>query len=220
MTTCALRPLGITALTQMLAGSLLVTRRSGHHELDPLGYARTRLDAADHVVTSVVAAHRSSPSRHRSFQRALTELFAARGCNVTADSRLGSRLSRRDQRIGTGPRGLARPHGLRIRPRVTAAAGRTMPLTDGATPEIDSLICATGYRTDHSWTDVPRVEGGVRTYRVHPWRHSVARATHARVHLAHPRLRATRLGWQTDNAPRPDRTHTFAGKRPTLAAVP
>ncbi len=38
---------------------------------------------------------------------------------VTADSRLGRRLAGRDQVIGTGPRQLARRHGIRLRPKVT-----------------------------------------------------------------------------------------------------
>jgi putative flavoprotein involved in K+ transport len=79
----------------------------------------------------------------------------ARLDKITADSRLGSRLSDRDQRIGTSPRRLARRHGVQIRPRVTAAAGRTVTFSDGASSEFDSVIWATGYRTDHTWIDVP-----------------------------------------------------------------
>jgi putative flavoprotein involved in K+ transport len=79
----------------------------------------------------------------------------ARLDKVTADSRLGARLSGRDQRIGTSPRRLARRHGVHVRPRVTAAAGRTVTFADGATAEFDTVIWATGYRTDHTWIDVP-----------------------------------------------------------------
>ena len=79
----------------------------------------------------------------------------ARLDKVTADSKLGARLSGRDQRIGTSPRRLSRRHGVRIRPRVTAAAGRTVTFADGAASEFDTVIWATGYRTDHTWIDVP-----------------------------------------------------------------
>ena len=79
----------------------------------------------------------------------------ARLDRVTVDSRLGRRLAGRDQRIGVGPRRLARHHNVRIRPRVTAAAGRTVTFADGATADVDALIWATGYATDHSWIEVP-----------------------------------------------------------------
>jgi putative flavoprotein involved in K+ transport len=79
----------------------------------------------------------------------------ARLDRVTVNSRLGKRLARRDQRIGAGPRHLARHHGVRIRPRATAAAGRTVTFADRATAEVDAVVWATGYTTDHSWVDVP-----------------------------------------------------------------
>jgi putative flavoprotein involved in K+ transport len=79
----------------------------------------------------------------------------ARLDRVTVDSRLGRRLAGRDQRIGVGPRRLARHHNVRIRPRATAAAGRTVTFADGATADVDAVIWATGYATDHSWIEVP-----------------------------------------------------------------
>jgi putative flavoprotein involved in K+ transport len=74
---------------------------------------------------------------------------------VTVDSRLGKRLSGRDQRIGVGPRHLARRHNVRIRPKATGAAGRTISFTDRSTAEFDAVIWATGYTSDHTWIDVP-----------------------------------------------------------------
>lgn len=82
----------------------------------------------------------------------------ARGAGVdrvSVDSRLGRRLAGRDQRIGVGPRHLARHNNVRIRPRATNAAGRTVSFTDGATAAYDAVIWATGYSTNHSWIDVP-----------------------------------------------------------------
>jgi putative flavoprotein involved in K+ transport len=74
---------------------------------------------------------------------------------VTADSRLGQRLAGRDQVIGPGPRRLARRHGIRIRPRAASAAGRTVTFADGSAAEFDAVVWATGFRTDHSWIDIP-----------------------------------------------------------------
>jgi putative flavoprotein involved in K+ transport len=75
---------------------------------------------------------------------------------VTVDSKLGRRLSGRDQRIGVGPRHLARHHNVRIRPKATGAAGRTVSFADRRTAEFDAVIWATGYTTNHAWINVPQ----------------------------------------------------------------
>jgi putative flavoprotein involved in K+ transport len=74
---------------------------------------------------------------------------------VTAGSRLGRRLANRDPVFGEGPRRLARRYGVTTRPRVTAAAGRTVTFQDGSGTEVDAVVWATGYRMDHSWVHVP-----------------------------------------------------------------
>jgi putative flavoprotein involved in K+ transport len=74
---------------------------------------------------------------------------------VTVDSRLGQRLSGRDQRIGVGPRHLARHHKVRIRPKASGAGGRTVHFSDGSTAEFDAVVWATGYTTNHAWINVP-----------------------------------------------------------------
>jgi putative flavoprotein involved in K+ transport len=74
---------------------------------------------------------------------------------VTADSRLGQRLAGRDQIVGTGPKQLARRHGITIRPRVRAVAGRSITFADGTSGEYGSVVWATGFSTDDSWIDVP-----------------------------------------------------------------
>jgi putative flavoprotein involved in K+ transport len=74
---------------------------------------------------------------------------------VTADSRLGRRLAGRDQVIGSGPRQLARRHGIRIRPRAASAAGRTVTFADGTAAQYDVVIWATGFTADHTWIDIP-----------------------------------------------------------------
>ena len=141
---------------------------------------------------------------------------------VTVESRLGRRLAGRDQRIGVGPRRLARHHGVRIRPRATSAAGRTVTFADGATADVDAVVWATGYTTNHSWIDVPEAVDTARTPGAETRRDTIARPVHPRPHLAaHPRLRATRLGRRRRRLPRrPDhwRTEPAARGRPPTAA--
>lgn len=74
---------------------------------------------------------------------------------VTAESRLGRRLSGRDQNVGAGPRQLARQHGVTVRPRVAGVAGREVSFADGTSAGYDVVVWATGYTTDDSWIDVP-----------------------------------------------------------------
>jgi len=75
---------------------------------------------------------------------------------VTVGSRLGRRLQARETLIGTGRRGLQRA-GVRFRPRLVDAAGRTVRFADGSSREVDVVVWATGYRPDHSWIDIPGV---------------------------------------------------------------
>jgi putative flavoprotein involved in K+ transport len=74
---------------------------------------------------------------------------------VTAQSRLGRRLAGRDQIVGAGPRRLARRHGVTVRPRVDAVAGREVTFTDGTRGRYDVVVWATGFTLDDSWVDVP-----------------------------------------------------------------
>lgn len=75
---------------------------------------------------------------------------------VPIESTLGKRLSRRDPVIGTGPRGLSKRFGIRLRPRVDRIRGTTVSFADGTTSVPDSIVWATGFRSDYSWIDVPR----------------------------------------------------------------
>ena len=76
---------------------------------------------------------------------------------VTAGSRLGRRLSERDQIIGAGPRQLTRRHAVQLRPRMTRAAGRAVTFADGSTAEYDAVLWATGFTHDNTWIDIPGV---------------------------------------------------------------
>ncbi len=103
---------------------------------------------------------------------------------VTVETRLGKRLAGRDQRIGVGPRRLHRRHGVRIRPRATVAAGRTVSFADGAAGEFDTVLWATGYTTNHSWIDIPEATD------------TRGRLLHTRGVTASPGLYTLGLTWQ------------------------
>jgi putative flavoprotein involved in K+ transport len=74
---------------------------------------------------------------------------------VTVDSRLGRRASRREFIIGTNKRRL-RKVGVRFRPRLVEADGRTVRFADGSTlPGVGVVVWATGYRSDYTWIHIP-----------------------------------------------------------------
>jgi putative flavoprotein involved in K+ transport len=80
---------------------------------------------------------------------------------VTVDSRLGRRASRREFIIGTNKRRL-RKVGVRFRPRLLEADGRTVRFADGSTRQgVGVVVWATGYRSDYTWIHIPKaVENG------------------------------------------------------------
>jgi putative flavoprotein involved in K+ transport len=73
----------------------------------------------------------------------------------TVESRLGQRLKDRDTLIGSSPRELRKRYAVELKPRATAASGRTMRFEDGSELELDAVVWATGYRPDYSWIDLP-----------------------------------------------------------------
>jgi putative flavoprotein involved in K+ transport len=73
---------------------------------------------------------------------------------VTVGSRLGRRVQNKETLIGTSRRSLQRA-GVRFRPRLVDAAGRTLRFADSTSGEASVVVWATGYRSDHSWIDVP-----------------------------------------------------------------
>jgi putative flavoprotein involved in K+ transport len=76
---------------------------------------------------------------------------------VTVNSRLGQRMSRRDFVIGTNRRRLERA-GVRFRPRLVDADGRTVRFADHSLLEdVGVVVWATGYRSDYSWIHIPGV---------------------------------------------------------------
>lgn len=76
---------------------------------------------------------------------------------VTAGSRLGRRMQARGEfLIGSSRRGLSRA-GVRFRPRLVDASGRTVRFADGTSREVDVVVWATGFRPDYSWIGIPGV---------------------------------------------------------------
>jgi putative flavoprotein involved in K+ transport len=76
---------------------------------------------------------------------------------VTVTSRLGRRMSRRDFVIGTNRRRLE-GKGVRFRPRLVDAEGRTVRFADHRLLEgVGVVVWATGYRADYAWLHIPGV---------------------------------------------------------------
>jgi putative flavoprotein involved in K+ transport len=73
----------------------------------------------------------------------------------SVETRIGRRLAGRDTLIGPRPRTRVRRYGLHLHGRAVAAAGRTVGFDDGSRLDGGSVVWATGFRTDHSWIDVP-----------------------------------------------------------------
>jgi putative flavoprotein involved in K+ transport len=75
---------------------------------------------------------------------------------VTAGSRLGRRMQTREFVIGSSRRRLQQA-GVRFRPRLVDAAGRTVRFAGDSSREVAVVVWATGYRLDYSWIDIPGV---------------------------------------------------------------
>ena len=76
---------------------------------------------------------------------------------VTTQSRLGRRLSARPDFIIGSSRRRLQAAGVRFRPGVAGADGRTVRFTDGSSLDVGVVVWATGYRSDYSWIDIPGV---------------------------------------------------------------
>jgi putative flavoprotein involved in K+ transport len=86
-------------------------------------------------------------------------LVAGAARRAAGDGGLPSRrrASRREFIIGTNKRRL-RKAGVRFRPRLVDADGRTVRFADGSTLEdVGVVVWATGYRSDYAWIHIPGV---------------------------------------------------------------
>ena len=79
---------------------------------------------------------------------------------VTAESRVGRRLRGRPDFVIGGSRRQLRMAGVRFRPPVAGAQGRTVRFADGSSLDVGIVIWTTGYRSDYSWVHIPGVVGG------------------------------------------------------------
>jgi putative flavoprotein involved in K+ transport len=76
---------------------------------------------------------------------------------VTVNSRPGRRMSRRDFVIGSNRKRSERA-GVRFRPRLVDAEGRTVRFADHSLlEEVGVVVWATGYRPDYGWLQIPGV---------------------------------------------------------------
>jgi putative flavoprotein involved in K+ transport len=82
-------------------------------------------------------------------------LEKARLMDVSADSRLGRRMSRTDTLIGKSPAMLRHLHGVRLTGRVAAIRGDAVLTADGQQLRPASVVWATGFRPDFGWIDAP-----------------------------------------------------------------
>ena len=81
---------------------------------------------------------------------------------VNTATRLGRRLQARGEFvIGTNRRRLKRA-GVRFRPRLVNAQGRTARFADGSSLDVSVVVWATGYRSDYSWISIPGVTANGR----------------------------------------------------------
>jgi putative flavoprotein involved in K+ transport len=76
---------------------------------------------------------------------------------VSATSRLGRRVQARGEFVIGSSRRRLRRAGVRFRPRLVDAEGRTVRFADGGTLEVGTVVWATGFRPDYSWIRIPGV---------------------------------------------------------------
>jgi putative flavoprotein involved in K+ transport len=78
---------------------------------------------------------------------------------ITVTSRLGQRLKERDPVIGSSLSKL-KQKGLKLVSRVVEAKEQTITFADGKTLTPESIIWATGFRSDYSWVRLPVFDTG------------------------------------------------------------
>jgi putative flavoprotein involved in K+ transport len=106
---------------------------------------------------------RQKPLPQRVLGRDLFWLLDTTGLiRKSVETRIGRRLAGRDTLIGPRPRTRVRRYGLQLHGRAVEAAGRTVSFADGSGLDVGSVVWATGFRTDHSWIDVPVFDDGGR----------------------------------------------------------
>jgi putative flavoprotein involved in K+ transport len=106
--------------------------------------------------THLSVGSRQAPLPQRLLGRDLFWYLDATGLiRKTLASRIGRRMASRDTLIGSRPRTLRRRHGVELHPRAVGASGDTVTFSDESSLDVASVIWATGFRSDHSWIEVP-----------------------------------------------------------------
>mgnify|MGYP000205609115 CR=1 FL=1 len=112
-------------------------------------------DLAPTRAVSIAIGSRQTPLPQRVLGRDLFWWLTRTGLlSKTVDSRVGRRARGRDTLIGSSRREFGRL-GVTVRPRAVRATGRSVLFADGAGETPDAVVWATGFRTDHSWIDLP-----------------------------------------------------------------
>jgi putative flavoprotein involved in K+ transport len=75
----------------------------------------------------------------------------------TAGSPLGRRVQARGEFVIETNRRKLRRAGVRLRPRLVDANGRTVRFADGSSLDVGVVVCATGFRSDYFWIQIPGV---------------------------------------------------------------
>lgn len=105
---------------------------------------------------------RQTPLPQRILGRDLFRYLQATGLmNKTVESRLAQRLKDKETLIGSSPRA-ARKLGIQLRPRATAAQGRSVTFADGSELAVDGVVWATGFRLDHAFVQLPVFDDAAR----------------------------------------------------------
>jgi putative flavoprotein involved in K+ transport len=158
----------VPALAGQIAPDLFQTHSTGYRSPDDVpegrvvvvgggntGFQIAKELSATHQVHLAVGS-RQTPLPQRLFGRDLFWWLTKLGLlQKTVDSRIGRRARHRDTLIGSKPRELRRRYGVDLKPRLVGASERTLSFADGSELEADAVIWATGYRTDHSWIELP-----------------------------------------------------------------
>ena len=157
----------VPAIASGLGGDVVQLHSAGYRAPDQLpegavvvvGGGNTGFQIAEELVAShdvhLAIGSRQTPLPQRIFGRDLFWYLEWTGLiDKTAASRIGRRMAGRDTLIGSRPR-TARRHGVQIHGRAVEASGRRVRFSGGEEVEAAAMIWATGFRTDHSWVDVP-----------------------------------------------------------------
>ena len=99
---------------------------------------------------------RQTPLPQRLFGRDLFTFLERTGLmGKSVETRTARLLGGRETLIGSHPRTLRRRHGVKLRPRTTAAAGNRVSFEDGSSLGASSVVWATGFGLDHSFVHAP-----------------------------------------------------------------